>query len=126
MGKIYRNNLPYGGFYTGPAYDVVYDPNNIKMKSTNTQDAIDEVATLLVSKDFNKNHISVERLDDIKNPIISVDNEVKGGLVLNDITNNIFIKNISIGSNPSTSNPALVVVWYDGTEEHTNYIDFTN
>ena len=126
MGKIYKNNIPYGGFYTGPAYDVVYDPNNIKMTSKNVQDAIDEVSNIMVTKDFNKNHMTLERLDDVKNPVISIDNVIKGSLVINDISETKFIKNISIGKNPNTNNNALIIVWYDGTTEYTNYIDFTN
>ena len=36
------------------------------------------------------------------------------------------IKNICVGTNPTTTNTGLVITWSDGTTDHTNYIDFTN
>lgn len=142
MGLIFKNGVKYGGYFTGAANDIIFDPRETVFSSNHVQGALKNVsdffdntkgvsstpakeAIAIVSTDDN-HAVSIPSMSTANTPNISLDNQVIGSMVLSGTTENIVVKSITVGTNPTTSQFALVIKWYDGTTEQTNYIDFTN
>ena len=52
--------------------------------------------------------------------------EEVSGIFSGNETDKHSLKNICVGTNPTTGNSALIILWDNGTSEQINYIDFTN
>lgn len=141
MGVIMKNGIRHGGYFTGPAQDIFFDHRETVCTSANVQGAIHNLSDLfdntkgvssipsketcaIVSSD--NHNISIPSISLTGVPSISIDGENIGTPIMSDSNNDCYeIKKIQVGINPSTSNLALMIIWFDGTDEQTNYIDFS-
>ena len=143
MGMIYKDGARFGGFFSGPAQDIFFDHRETICSSSNVQGAIKELSNLfdngkgigsipakescgIVSSD-GESFITVPSVSSTGIPNISVNDVEIGALIVSKNeadSENHEVKSIQVGVNPNTSNIALIVKWFDGTNEQINYIDF--